>query len=253
MPVARPLLLLAGLALALALPARVAGARELLPPPPGYVLDEVGWLSVSERHALNERLARHERESSVQIVVALIEALDGEEPADFSARLAEHWGIGQAGEDNGVLVAAYAEDRQLRIEVGYGLEGAIPDAVASRIVRDTLAPAFRAGRHAEGLAVAADQLIAASRGEFTGSGRTQAERGDPRLPLLFVLVVVLFMVAFFILVARLGAGRTFATGHPSRQGSSGWGSFGGGGGGGGFSGFSGGGGSFGGGGAGGSW
>lgn len=228
-----------------------ARAKELPPRPTSFVVDEAGWLDRSEEARLQARLLEYERDTSNQIVVAILRSLEGEDLADYSQRLAEHWRIGQADRDNGILLAVYAEDRLLSIEVGYGLEGAVTDLVAARIRDETLVPAFRAGRRAEGIEQAVEALVAASKGEYEGTGRARGDRerrDDDGIGFPFWLLFVLF----FLLSGRRGRGRALEALILAQALSGGRGGRGGGFGGGG-GGFRGGGGSFGGGGARGGW
>ena len=110
------------------------------------------------------------------MVVAIFRSLEGESLEDYSVRLAERWRIGQKGLDNGVILLVFAEDRQIRLEVGYGLESVIPDAVASRIIREVIAPQFRDGRYATGLENAAREVYAR-----IGPGARAPARGTRRL------------------------------------------------------------------------
>ncbi len=255
-------------ALAAGAPA-VVRARELPPAPPTYVLDEGGWLSAEDEISLSQRLLAYERETSNQIVVAVFRSLEGEDLADFSQRVAEAWGIGRAEHDNGILLAVYVEERQIDIEVGYGLEPVVTDLIADDIRRNVLVPAFRAGRTAEGVVEGAEALMVAARGEYEGTGRALSDEDRPRgLPPFAVLILVLFVL---VVITRARSGGGMLMGPPGwgdggrgyrsfpRGGlGGGFGGFGGGFGGGGFGGgggggFRGGGGSFGGGGARGGW
>ncbi len=225
-------------------PSRTLGAKDFPPPPKDYVFDEPDWLDAATERGLARILASFEDETSNQIVVAIFRSLEGEDLADYSQRLAERWAIGRADRDNGILLAIFAEDRLVDIEVGYGLEGAVTDLIAAEIRDRILVPAFRAGDRAGGILRAVEALMAASRGEYEGTGRRRKD--DNGFP--FWLLPFLFIVLF-------GGGR----GRRSYLGPlilantlrGGGGGFGGGGFGGG--GFSGGGGSFGGGGARGGW
>ena len=183
-PPTRPLALRAAALLALAGTA-IPGAGAAQEPPAfpeltGRVVDAAGILSAAERAALEETLARLEAETTVQIVVASVPRLPDEFAgaiADYSLRLAEHWGIGQAETDNGALVVVSLEDRQARIEVGYGLEGAIPDGLAGRLIRDRMAPRFAAGEYAAGLTATAEALGQAARGEYREAAAPAGRRG----------------------------------------------------------------------------
>lgn len=192
---------------------------------------------------------------------------------DFTVRAAQAWKAGRGKLDNGVVLFVFVKDRKMRMEVGYGLEGALPDATAKRIIEEQIAPAFRQDQPAGGLESGIDAIIAATRGEYKAEDRPRRSGrsgGGASLLVLLVLLVPLFVVSQFL--ARRGPAGSFdgagfdqthapwgmSAGYQRkrrRRRSSYWGGGGwGGGGGGGFGGgFSGGGGSFGGGGASGSW
>jgi uncharacterized protein len=154
----------AGLALAGALAAAPARAERPIPPLSGPVVDAAGLLDRGEadRLAALARAARAEQGGAgVQLQYLLVPSLDGEAIEDLSMRAAEAWKVGSRGQDNGVLVTVAVEDHAVRIEVGGGLEGGLTDAQASRIIRGTVVPAFRAGRYADGLYDAGVQILGA--------------------------------------------------------------------------------------------
>ena len=238
----------------LLLAASAAAASSALPSkPPDHVLDAARLLDPAQRADLARRLAQYERETSNQLlVVTMARAPEDYVLEDFTQRTAESWGVGRKDRDNGIVLFVFPESRETRIEVGYGLEGAVPDALANGIIQAEMIPRFRAGDMAGGILQGADALMAAVRGEYQGEGRTLAERSTETplfVPIFWFLVLVIILVA--IQNSRNGGGALYS---PSGR-SSGWGSSGSGGGG--FSsgggGFSGGGGSFGGGGASGRW
>lgn len=142
------------------------------------VQDGAGLLSTEEARALESRLARFEAETQHQIVVLTVPSLDGEAIESFSMRVAEAWKIGQAKIDNGVIVIVAARDRRARIEVGYGLEGVLPDAVAARILREHMIPEFRAGAMGRGVERGVDAIMAAARGEALPARPKRAARSD---------------------------------------------------------------------------
>jgi uncharacterized protein len=248
---------------ALALGASTMRAEEKLPPPPDhYFNDYAHLLPEAEGHRLDDKLRRFDEDTSTQIVVAIFPKLPSPSLEDFTFRTAQSWRVGRKGLHNGAVFFVFVADRKMRIEVGYGLEGALPDALAFRILDEQVRPRFRSGDYAGGIEAGIDAILAATRGEYTAAPR-QERRG----PSTFALVVALVLLLLFIgLVPRvLGAGNAGWTygaggGRRRRYGGGPWwggGGFGGGGGwgGGGFGGggFSGGGGSFGGGGASGGW
>jgi uncharacterized protein len=231
------------------------------------VNDYAAALSDGERARLEQVLAEGERRTSAQIVVALFRSLEGENLEDVSIRLAERWRVGRKDLDNGAIILAFIDDRRLRIEVGYGLEGVLPDVEASRIIRETIAPRFRERQYAAGLEAGARAMY--SRIEPVPPdkrGRSAQGRGAAPWTLLgFVaIIVIIVMVLVREAATTRGFNRRGYTGGRSGWGSTpfiffppmgggrggGFGGFGGGGGGGGFSA---GGGSFGGGGASGDW
>jgi len=237
-----------------------ASAAEVIPPKPDrYFNDYAGVVSQSAALRFNEQLAQFERETSNQVVVAVFRKMQSDsDAADYGQRVAQAWGIGSKRQRNGVALFVFIDDRKVSIQVGYGLEGALPDATAYDIRANHINPHFRQGDYEGGLAEGIDLICKAIRGEYKGDGATVRERRTNRNvgPGGFILLV--FLVIMMMAIARAGrrrgyryssAGGPYVGGWPGGGGGGGWSS----GGGGGFSGFSGGGGSFGGGGSSGSW
>jgi uncharacterized protein len=240
-----------------------ASAAEVVPPkPPAYFNDYANVVSKEKARVLNEKLAQFERETSNQVVVAVFRKMESDsDVADYTRRIAESWKVGQAEKRNGAVLFVFLDDRKMFIQVGYGLEGALPDVTAFDITERHIKPRFRTGDYAGGLEEGVDLILKAIRGEYKGDGATAQERsrstassGCGPLGFLVMLIIVLGII-------RLGR-RKGGYGYTRLGGpfiSSGWGSGWSSGSssssssGGGFSGFSGGGGSFGGGGAGSSW
>jgi uncharacterized protein len=230
--------------------------------PQRYVTDRAGVFGPGRAEALNAKLEQFERDTSNQILVWVDSKIpEGFTLEDFTVRAAQKWGAGQKKEDNGAVLFVFTEDHKARIEVGYGLEGSLPDVTAKRIIDDEMIPKFRAGDFAGGIDRGVDAMMAATRGEYRGTGSTRGEgRRRQRDTLGSCAGFAIFFGVFFVLPMIFRRNRLFRT-----HGGRGWwtgggfGGFSGGGfgGGGGFSGggggFSGGGGSFGGGGASGSW
>jgi uncharacterized protein len=225
--------------------------------------DESHVLSQDFVSRLEQYLKSGEDSTSNQIAVLVIPTLDDYPIEDYTLKVSEKWKLGQKGKDNGVLLFVAIDDRKVRIEVGYGLEGVLTDALSSQIIRNELAPYFRQGNYEQGIAAAVQAISKAIRGEY--KAEVQTSRGSGRkgkgslLPFLIV-VGVLFLLSVMRGGGRKGGGRS-GGGWSSRGGwfpmgggfLGGGGFGGGGGGGGGFGGFSGGGGGFGGGGSSGSW
>lgn len=238
------------------------------------VTDYTGTLSSSEIQTLENKLVDFDRTSSSQVAVVIIKTLDGYDVAQYANELFQKWGIGGKKNNNGVLVLVAMDDRKMKIETGYGMEGALPDAIAKRIIENDMKPAFKNGNYFEGLNKATDNIIACTKGEYKADENTGEENSQ-----FFVLFIVLGIILLvFIFRAREaqqysrvnnigfwaawallnalqnkpnGKWRDFSSGSGSFRGWSGGGGFGGGSSGGGFGGF--GGGSSGGGGASGSW
>lgn len=248
----------------------VARAAEVIPPAPkAYFNDYAAVVSPAINARLNQQLEDFERTTSNQILVAIFAKMQSDSSIeDYTVRVARAWKVGQQDRNNGAVLFVFTQDRKMFLQVGYGLEGVLPDAICKRIIEDEIKPRFRNNDFDGGLAAGVNAILAATKGEYNGTGRTRAEalgrgiRGNP--PVIAVLIVL--AVGLLILLAVRKAARG---GYYSRRGwtsggwtgggwsSGGWSSGGGWSGGGGGSsssgGFSGGGGDFGGGGAGGSW
>src|SRR5438876_2858275 len=246
-------------ALAFALLATSSHAAEVIPPKPDrYFNDYAGVVSREAANRFNEQLAQFERETSDQVVVAVFPKMQSDSDiADYTQRVAQTWGVGQKERRNGVVLFVFIQDRKMFIQVGYGLEGALPDITVFDITDSHIKPLFRTGNYESGIATGIDLICKAIRGEYKGSGKTVAgqRHGGNAFSLLPFIIFVIVLIIISRLMRRLG-GYGYSSGRegpiflPMGGGGGGWSS---GGGGGGFSGFSGGGGSFGGGGAGSSW
>ena len=248
-------------------------AQKEIPKPSGFLVNDYAGLFTREQTvALGDKLEAYAKETSTQIVVVTEKSLEGDDPFDYSVRLAQEWGIGGNEEkDNGVLIYVASEDRKIRIQTGYGAEGFLPDAIAKRIISETIAPAFRKGQYYEGIDSATTEIMQRAKGEFTASPE-DGSRGFELPGWLIVLIVILIIIIISRgnrgggdrgysnrgpYTHRYPGGWWFFPGGGFGSGGSGWG--GGGGGSDGWGGFSGGdfggfgGGDFGGGGAGGDW
>ena len=227
------------------------------PNPATLVIDVAGVLTPEQKQALEKKLVAIDDSSSNQIAVVIIPTLDGYPKEEYATKLFRDWGIGNKKTNNGVLLLVAINDRQIRIEVGYGLEGAIPDITALNIIDNDIKPAFKAGNYYEGINKATDNIAKAAVGEYkVAKAKKSKSKGSGGF--LIILIII-----FLILRSGRGGGGSniggsgfsdVATGLllGSILGGGGRGGGGGyGGGGGGFGGF--GGGSSGGGGAGGSW
>lgn len=231
-----------------------AGFSADLPasPAPHYIYDGAGWLGAGAFATVDARLQAYERESSSQLVVAIFPAIPQDaEMLDFSQKVFEKWKPGQAGKDNGAILFIFAADKKLRIQTGYGLEGVLPDARCKQIIDEVITPRLKSGQREEAVKTGVEAIIAATKGEYQGTGKTQMDHKamniDPDT------IIFLIVIAIVILNAYRRGKDVILNGRGAWHGdswSSGGGGFSSGGGGGGFSG---GGGSSGGGGASGGW
>ena len=174
-------------------------ALEIPKRPEGYVSDYAGMVSPATRTQLEEKLRKFEEATSNQVTVVTFPSLNGEVLEDFSIRLAEAWKIGQKKKDNGVILLVFKNDRQVRIEVGYGLEGALTDAVSKSIIENEIVPRFRQGNFEEGIQKATDAIIAATKGEY----KTEEAASQPRDYLGPGFLIAFFLGVFFPLALLL--------------------------------------------------
>jgi len=144
--------------------------------PTGFVNDFAEMLTKSERQTLETKLSDFERSSSNEISVVIIPSLQGDTIENFAVKLFEEWKIGKEKNDNGVLLLISRNDREVRIEVGYGLEGAVTDAQSYWIIQNVIIPTFREGRYYEGIAGAVNVLIPATQGEYVTEGASPPTR-----------------------------------------------------------------------------
>jgi uncharacterized protein len=241
----------------------VAPAATVPPSPqPHYLFDEAAWLGAGAFRDLDARLQAYERETSSQLVVAIFKRVPPDaEMAEFSQRVFEAWKPGRKDRDNGVILFAFAEDRKLRIHTGYGMEGVLPDAVCKRIISDTIAPKLRSGDREGAIRSGVEAIIAAAKGEYVGTGKTNLDRRGIPIEVVILIIAMIGIISIYRTIRDRDAD-VIITRRGSRHDD--WGGWGGGGGwsggsggsswgGGGGGGFSGGGGSSGGGGASGGW
>jgi uncharacterized protein len=200
----RAALFLAAVALAL------SGRAEPPPAPPRpgkYVTDLAGAIPADRASALNEKLAGFERETSSQVLVYVDRKVpEGTTLEEFANRAFHAWGVGQKGKSNGVVFFLFTDERRIRMEVGYGLEGALPDARAHRIDSEIIAPLLKAGDVAGALDAGTDAILAAARGEpYKGTGRTAAEsrRSTPERNAVLYSLFQFFWIGGLAIIAAL--------------------------------------------------
>lgn len=181
-----------------------ATAQTEIPPLTGRVMDPAEILSESTERTLTDLLKAHEDSTGNQIVVATVPSLEGEAIEEFALRAGRTWQIGTAEHDNGILLVVAPSERKVRIEVGYGLEGAVPDAVAAQIIRNEIIPEFRDGDFDAGVAAGTMALLEAARGEYEADDGSSD--GPPpiavRIIFGFVFGVVFLVVSFGALMAK---------------------------------------------------
>jgi len=201
-----------------------AFALEIPKRPDGYVTDKAGMLSGPARLRLEQTLAAYEAATSNQVMVVTFPSMEEESLEDFSMRLAEAWKPGQKDKDNGVIFLLFRDDRKMRIEVGYGLEGVLPDALAIQIMNNQITPYFKAGRFEEGILAGVGAIIQATKGEYKGTARpgrspygSRYGRGRRRRPMtpeeargLMIFIMALVGILFFVDFFRF---RGYAGGH----------------------------------------
>jgi uncharacterized protein len=231
----------------------LAAGPAIPPAPTRFVTDKAGVLSPGTAARLEQRLRDFEKETSNQFLVYTESVVpEGTTLEEYTVACSQAWKAGQKERKNGMILFVFPGSRKVRLEVGYGLEGAMPDALAIRILDEQVLPRFRTGDYDGGIAAGVDAAIAATKGEYKGTGRTQGQSRAQKLP--FPLILLLGALFFFVIVpALLGRGRGYSYINRGGWGGGGFGGGFGGFGGGGGGGFSGGGGSFGGGGASGGW
>lgn len=222
----------------------------------GRVVDQAGMIDSNATAMIQRQSYNHERATGNQVIVVTLPDLQGQAIEEYGYQLGRHWGIGQGSANNGVLLLIAKAERQVRIEVGYGLEGQLTDAVASNIIYQVIRPAFKKGQFSQGIQVGVQSIIEALGGTYETKNNVRESRD--RKPYGWASLLVMGMLYFFLplLGNLMGLGRP-RSGRRSRYGrTTGYigGGFGGGSRGGfGGGGFSGGGGGFGGGGASGGW
>lgn len=235
-----------------ALPA--SGAEIAFPALSGRVVDQANVLSAETERAIGDIAARLEQATTNQLVVVTLASLQGQAIEDYGYQLGRHWDIGRAGKNNGVLMIVAPNERTLRIEVGYGLEGTLTDAISRGIIEQQIIPAIRATGYDAGVRAGVDAIVAVLSGDSAMASRL-SEAGSRKVRpaneswnwAFIVIVVILFFLRMFMGGGRRRGGGLWGLGGLGGLGGGGFGGRGSGGG------FSGGGGSFGGGGASGRW
>lgn len=179
-----------------------ADIKEVFPKLDGRVVDQVNLISSNVKDDLNKILKEHEKKTTNQIVVVILKSLNGYEIEDYSYQLGRYWQIGQKEKNNGVLLVVAMEEKKLRIEVGYGLEGALTDKISHEIIEYTLKPNFKAKQYELGILKAINEIIQSIQSEYVSKddGRTQEEIKSDKNSFIatgIVLLFIIFMGFFF--------------------------------------------------------
>ncbi|HYC88659.1 MAG TPA: TPM domain-containing protein, partial [Thermoanaerobaculia bacterium] len=194
-----------------------AAALEIPAPPTQWVTDRAGVLGGTEADLLNRKLQEFEQTSGAQFIIYTFPSLEGESVEDFTIRAVERWKVGQKKYDNGLVLFVFVQEKTVRIEVGYGLEGSITDAFSSRVIREQIAPRFQQNDYAGGLNAAADAIIQKIRtGEEPVPPLQQQPRGGPVqggepggfgvMELIVIAIIVFFFVMPLLSRRRSGCG-----------------------------------------------
>ena len=187
-----------------------AGDDALPSAPRRWATDGAGFLSPGARDALDTRLEQYERSTGHQVLVWITRTSGNSTPEDFASKAFESWRVGRSGIDDGVVLFVFADDRKLRFEVGYGLESTITDAVAGRILRDSIVPRIQAGDQDGAILQGIDALISTIDGAASAGGESPApsaaqdqprqERGQRKLTTGEKIVIGLLVIGFIILL-----------------------------------------------------
>ncbi len=186
-------------------------AQNIVPVPPlkSRVTDQTNTLSETEKRNLESKLSSFEQSKGSQVSVLVVSTTGDETIEQFSIRVADEWEIGREGVDDGVIFLIAIQDRKMRIEAGYGLEGAIPDALAKRIISQIVTPEFRAGHFYDGINDGVDAIISLVNGEELPVAKQQQRsisgRSVPKFSYLFIILgLIIFGVINSILRSKLG-------------------------------------------------
>ncbi|WP_349665658.1 TPM domain-containing protein [Sphingobacterium sp. lm-10] len=183
--------------------ATTATAQDFPAQPKSLVSDYVGALSQSEVRQLEQKLLRFEDSTSIQLAVVVMQSTGEYDIADYGDRLAKHWGVGNKKYDNGILLLVALEDRAVTIRTGYGIEGAVPDVIAYRIIENEIKPAFRSGRYGQGIESGVDALISYTKGEYKADPKQRGNPGSGGVP----VVVIFFIIIIIVSIVSKGGGK----------------------------------------------
>lgn len=195
-----------GLLLSLVFISLCAVGQSFPAKPKGLVSDFTNTLTAGEVQSLENKLLGFEDSTSSQIAVVLVESTDGYDIADYAVRLAQQWGVGQKEYDNGIMLLVAIGDRAVTIQTGYGMEGALPDAIAYRIIEDDITPAFRQRDYYTGIDDATNSIISYVKGEYKADPKKKKRDEEPE-SILGSVLVILIVIVLIALIAKGGGGK----------------------------------------------
>ena len=171
------------------------------PSPPQLVNDLANQLNPTEEAALEQKLVAYNDSTSTQITVVIVPSVEPYPMADYAFKLGREWGVGQEGKNNGIVLLWAPDDRKVFIATGYGMEGAIPDAIAKRIVSQEIIPEFKNKMYYRGLDRGVDAIIRYASGEYQADPRSADEEGFPA-----GFIIIIFLIILFIIMRNRGGG-----------------------------------------------
>ncbi|MCT7568262.1 TPM domain-containing protein [Aliarcobacter butzleri] len=177
-----------------------ADISQYFPKLEGRVIDEANLLSPEVKKDINNILKNEENKSSNQIVVVILNSLNGYSIEEFSYQLGRFWGIGQKDKNNGVLLVVSMKEREIRIEVGYGLEGALTDKISHEIISYTIKPNFKASQYELGILKAVNEIIKATQGEYVAKPKNK-EYNQNNIKVVYLGII--FILAFFNFITKI--------------------------------------------------
>jgi uncharacterized protein len=189
---------------ALLLNASLVWAAVSFPDLTGRIVDQAKILSPTQTSQLTEALAQHEQQTTQQVVVTTVTSLQGLPIEDYGYQLGRHWGIGQKDKNNGVILLIAPKERKVRIEVGYGLEGQLTDALATQIIQQTILPNFKRGDMGAGIEQGTREILQVLTGDALATNNTSNEQRSDALPnaimmYAFIMCMIVFMCSVFLL------------------------------------------------------
>ncbi|MEZ4903436.1 MAG: TPM domain-containing protein [Spirosomataceae bacterium] len=171
--------------------------------PRRLVNDYVGMLNGTERETLEQKLRVYNDSTSTQITIVVVKSTQPYPAGDYAFELGKRWGVGQKDKDNGIVLLWATDDRKIFIATGRGMEGAVPDAIAKRIISTIIGPEFKQQMYYRGLDRGTDEIIKYAAGEYQSDG---TEGGESRIPISFIIFLVIVFFVIIVFISRKGGG-----------------------------------------------